>query len=217
MILKRLLFFMGILLGKLVLDVLFGLNRVKIVNEHFLIDSLDAGKSVIACCWHGRLIFPFYLLRNKGYYSVAGLHEDAEIISRVGEQIGWRMIRGSSTHGGRKAYRKMVDVLSSSKSVVGITPDGPKGPKQKVKLGAIRTAMQTGAFIIPMSGQASRRWEIKNWDIIVVPKPLGIVTFVFGEPMNVNRNSDPEESCRKLEVELNRVQDLADATAVDKS
>ncbi|MFQ6673550.1 MAG: DUF374 domain-containing protein, partial [Fidelibacterota bacterium] len=140
---------------------------------------------------------------------------DAEIISQLGWRMGWRMIRGSSTRGGTGAFQRMVTALRKPGEVVAMTPDGPKGPRQKAKQGAVRTAMRTGAVIVPVSGQATRRWNVVNWDTFVVPKPLGKVVLVFGNPMDVY--SGGPESSRALEEKLNSVQDMADAIAVDKA
>ncbi|MFQ6674128.1 MAG: hypothetical protein ACE5GH_05010, partial [Fidelibacterota bacterium] len=83
MILKRLGFLAGLHLAKPVLSLLFRLNRHHIVNEGALKKALASDRPVMICCWHGRLLFPFYFLRGHGYYAVAGLHEDAEIISQL--------------------------------------------------------------------------------------------------------------------------------------
>lgn len=212
---KRLLFTLGVHLSGTALAILFRLNRKKVVNVGTIDRILASGKSVLLCCWHGRLVFPFYFLRGKGYYAVAGWHEDAEIISRTGATMGWWMIRGSSSRGGTQAYHQMVKALSVPGTLVAVTPDGPKGPRQKAKRGAIRTAVKADAVVVPVSGQSTRRWEIINWDTFVVPKPLGRAVFVVGDPFEVGTRG--AGSIQKLERELDRVQELADALAVSKA
>jgi len=214
---KRLAFFFGIILGKPLLSALFLLNKKTILNQEIVEEKIEVGKSVIVCLWHGRLLFPFYFLRKMEGYGLVGLHQDAEIISRIGTKMGWNPIRGSSTKGGVGAFQKMVDILSSGRKMVFVTPDGPKGPKQRAKPGVMRAAMLTDAVIIPMSGQASRRWEIKNWDTFVVPKPFGSVSLIFGKPMEVSKKDEIKQKIKELEEELNRIQDLADDTVIDKT
>ena len=214
---KRLGFYAGVYMGKPFLEALFALNREITVNKRSLVEALGSGKSVILCCWHGRLLFPFYFFRNSGGYAVAGHHEDAEIIARMGEKMGWGMIRGSSTEGGAGAFQEIVQVLSKEGTMVAITPDGPRGPRKRVKAGAVKAAMRTGAVIIPMSGQASRKREFTNWDTFVVPKAMGRVSFVFGNPIEIGTEGDVDGTRRELERELNRVQDIADAAVVKKT
>lgn len=214
---KQVLSYIGIYLGKAALTILFGLNRKVVLNKKFLTDALATKKSVLICCWHGRLLFPLYFLRESGAHGLAGLHRDAEIISKVGGKMGWKLIRGSSSEGGTAAYKGLISVLKEGDTVVGITPDGPRGPKREAKRGAVRAAMLTGAIIIPVSGQASRRWEFKNWDVFVVPKPGGRISMVFGKPIIIHQNSDVDEGKNCLDAALNRCQEMANAIAVNKA
>lgn len=212
---KRLLVKLGNRLSGPLLKILFELNRVSVVNTETIDKNLASGKSVLLCCWHGRLLFPFYFLRGMGYYALAGWHEDAEIISRTGATMGWRMIRGSSSQGGTRAFQEMVKVLSEPGRLVAVTPDGPRGPRRRAKRGAIRMAIRTGAVVIPVSGQASRRWDVINWDTFVVPKPLGKAVFVVGNPLEIE--TQEAGSIHKLERELDRVEEMADALVVSKT
>lgn len=207
---KKILLFVEYLLGRIFILSLFNLNSKKIYNEHYLLETLKSKKSVIICCWHGRLLFPIFYFKNRGYLALASLHGDGEIISRVGESIGWKMIRGSSTRGGKEAFKKMVKALQGESMVVGITPDGPKGPERKVKTGAVKVATRTDTVILPVSGQASRRWEIKNWDTFVVPKPFGKTCLFLGDPIYVDSNSSIKEVNSKLENSLTTVMKKAD-------
>lgn len=130
-------FIAGVAFGKHFLNVVFGLSRRIRVNAEVLDDLLSEEKAVIVCCWHGRLLFPFYDLKSRNPVGLAGLHEDAEIITRVGEKMGWKMIRGSSSEGGTSAFREMVKMITREKPLMLITPDGPKGPSREAKGGAI--------------------------------------------------------------------------------
>ena len=92
-----------------------------------------------------------------------------------------------------------------------ITPDGPKGPAFKVKEGVIKLAQLTGARIIPVSYQATRRKKLKSWDGFMVVKPFGHVHMAFAEPIQIPRDTAPdkaEEYRIKLEntlLELDRI------------
>ncbi len=207
---KNILFhFKGWIGGFLIMS-LFRLNRQKLVNSEIMEEIISSGKSIIICCWHGRLLFPFYFFRKKGFYALAGLHRDAEIISKIGSKMGWNMIRGSSSKKGKEAYEEIVQRLKESGIIVGLTPDGPKGPRLKAKRGTVRAAQETGTVIIPVSGQSNRRWEVINWDVLVIPKPFGRSVFVFGEPLIVTKNDDIDEINNELEKRLISVQEQAD-------
>ena len=72
--------------------------------------------------------------------------------------MGWKVV-SSSTDGGKKAYNEILEILRSKNAVFAITPDGPQGPAKIPKPGAIRAAQRTGAIIVPVAGQSSKRWE----------------------------------------------------------
>lgn len=213
---QQLLFYLGVSLGKPFLQLVFELNKWRVTNGKAFTDALSSGKSVIVCCWHGRLVFPFYFLTGKGGYVLAGLHRDGELATRIFSKAGWQVVRGSSSRGGMAAYQTLIRTLLRKGSILMITPDGPRGPEQRVKPGAVRAAVRTGSIIIPMSGQASRRWEITNWDTFVVPKPAGRASVVFGEPIEPDQKGDIETICQHLEEQLNRVGELADAATFSK-
>ena len=204
----------GIQFGKPLIGMLFRTNRLTMINENVLLQALVDGRSVILCCWHGRLLFPLHCLRKRGYHALAGLHDDAEIVSQIGEKMGWHFIRGSSSSGGREAYREMVEVLSGTGQTIVVTPDGPQGPEHVAKQGAVKAAQKTGALLIPITGQASWRWEITNWDTFVVPKPFGRIHFTFGEPLEAGTDIPTEKLNNELEARMISLQHENDAQLI---
>ena len=154
-------------------------------------------KSIILSCWHGQLLTPFMHLMNKKFYGLAGLNKDGELISRIGIKLGWKMLRGSSSKGGSKIFVKIVKILRQPSSLVGITPDGPKGPERIPKPGVIKAAQKTGALIIPVSAISTKNWQFTNWHTFFLEKPFGKIFLQYGEPLQL----DPEhdfETCKKL-------------------
>ena len=52
-------------IGRWVFQLLFFLNKVKIHGEENLLNLAKAGKPVMVCVWHGRLLFPSWYIRLK--------------------------------------------------------------------------------------------------------------------------------------------------------
>ena len=77
---------------------------------------------------------------------------------RLGFQQAWRVV----------ALRAMQRILAGGHSV-GITPDGPRGPRMRAKPGAIKTAQLSGAPIVPVSGSVNRRRILGSWDRFAWP------------------------------------------------
>jgi lysophospholipid acyltransferase (LPLAT)-like uncharacterized protein len=97
-----------------------------------------------------------------------------------------------------------------------ITPDGPRGPRQKVKPGVLVAAQLTGAPIIPVTSGASTGWWPGHWDRFLIPKLFATVHVHYGEPITVPRlasEQELEQQAAELETVLNRMTDQVDQAA----
>ena len=200
---NKLLVFFGGTLGPLFLRFFYNTNKWNVEGDHHYKDAINNGKSVIIASWHNTLLTVFMGLSKNGFYGLAGNHHpDAEIISRIGAKLGWNVIRGSSTDGGKKAYVEMIEILRQNKNVFAITPDGPQGPAKIPKPGTIRAAQKTGAVIIPVAGQSTRRWSFKNWDTFYLTKPFAKTYLFFGEPLTFLKEDAFEDCSLRLKKSL---------------
>ena len=195
--------------GFWILRIIFFLNRRTVLCQYNWDKTVSKGRPVLMCCWHGRLLFPVFYLFKEGDHALAGLHQDAEIISRIAKKLGWKMLRGSSSRGGVRAYKDLLKVLNNGGKVF-ITPDGPRGPQYKLKEGIIKSAISSDAIILPLSGQSTSRWKIKNWDEFIVPKPFGTIVHVIGSSIDVRDYSSTEEIKLELKNEMDKTQVEAD-------
>ena len=203
----RLLVWLGTKLGPALLRFCYNTNKWDYHGRKHYEDIIKSGKPVIVASWHSTLLTVFMRLSNKNYYGLAGNHHpDAEIISRVGKKLGWNVIRGSSTDGGKKAYNKILEILKSQKTVFAITPDGPQGPAKIPKPGAIRAAQKTGAVIVPIAGQSTKRWSFKNWDTFYLSKPFGRISLLFGKPLIFNLEDSFEDCSAQLKSSLDQLE-----------
>ena len=162
----------------------------------------------IFCCWHNKLFLgPHLLPRNRVINALQSSHSDGMITSLAFQYLGMNVILGSSKKGGVQAFRKMVKRLQIGESIA-ITPDGPKGPKEKVKEGIIKLAQMTNTPIIPLVW-ATRKYKIINsWDNFVLPYPFSKGIYSFGKPIyieeKININKFEFER-QNLENEIKRL------------
>jgi lysophospholipid acyltransferase (LPLAT)-like uncharacterized protein len=134
-------------------------------HEH--VDRLyREGKRVIITFWHARQLMMPLTYRGTLAHILISQHQDGEIIARVVERFGFRAVRGSSTRGGVEALRELIRLGRSGVDLV-VTPDGPKGPAQVVKMGVIQLARASRLPIIPLafgcSKKNSSRAGIASW------------------------------------------------------
>jgi lysophospholipid acyltransferase (LPLAT)-like uncharacterized protein len=136
-------------------------------------------------------------------------HRDGQLIARTVKHFGIETVAGSSTRGGSEALRALVRLIKNGGSV-GITPDGPRGPRMHAADGAIALARLSGAPILPAAVSVGRRVVMNTWDRLIVALPYGEGAMVWGEPIFVTGASDPDVLRQQLETELTRVSAEAD-------
>jgi lysophospholipid acyltransferase (LPLAT)-like uncharacterized protein len=150
------------------------------------------GKPVIFTLWHGRLLPCTHFHRGQGVVTLISQHRDGEYITRVVRKWGYTAVRGSSTRGGLEALRELIQHVKKGRSLA-ITPDGPKGPFEKMKPGPVLMAQRTGAPIIPTVSGADRAWYVGGWDRFMIPRPFAKLQIAYGEPVFVPRRASEEE------------------------
>ena len=139
-------------------------------------------------------------------------HRDGRIISRAMQYFNIDTISGSSSRGGAGAFRRAARFLRHA-GVLGITPDGPRGPRMRASDGVIALARLTGAPILPLAYATSRRIVLGSWDRFIVPLPFARGTFIWGTPIRINRDADREAARRTVENALNAAAEQADSLA----
>lgn len=146
----------------------------------------EQGAAVIFALWHRHAFF-VPLLRGVQRQPITVLlsaHRDAQIVAVAVRLRGLKVVAGSSTRGGLKAYLHLRRVLDQRESVC-ITPDGPKGPAEQVKAGVIHLAQLSGCAIVPVAVACSRVHRLRSWDRSVLPLPFSRVVITLGEPLRL--------------------------------
>ncbi len=173
----------------------------------------DDGKPFIVCFWHGRLLMMGYCWDCRlPFYMLISRHPDGQIIARTIGHFGFDTVGGSTTRGGAAALRTLVRTLKAG-GYVGMTPDGPRGPRMRAGDGAITVARLSGAPIIPATYGISRRRVLGTWDRFVLALPFGRGVLVWGDPIHVDRGADAdalETARRQVEDGLNAITAEAD-------
>lgn len=174
--------------GLFLVRLLSATYRVRIVdpdNEH---DILKAGGRIIYASWHQRF-FPgiTFFSTRKPIAIIISQSRDGEMAARAVTLLGWRAVRGSSSHGGGQAL-EAIKRLAGQGYKIGHIVDGPRGPFGTVKPGLIRIAQYAGLSIVPTITSGQNRWVFNSWDCFMVPKPFSRVIIRFGSPIHVPRD-----------------------------
>ena len=174
---------------------------------------LRAGRPFIAAFWHGRLMMaPQGWRAEPVMHVVVSRHRDGESIARAVRHLGVATIRGSRTRGGAAALRASLRLLREG-GYLGITPDGPRGPRMRVQPGIIALARLSGVPILPATYAVSRRRVAGSWDRFVIALPFSRGVYLWGQPIHVAADADEaamERSRLLLEERLNALTADAD-------
>lgn len=199
--------------------------RWEVIGEEHHRALLDSGQPFICAFWHARLfMMPFVqrYYRNRKSVMLISDHRDGEIIAQVIGRFGFETRRGSSADprkpeknkGGAGALKALISVMREG-AIVGITPDGPRGPRQRAQAGVAQLSRLTGAPVLPIAYSVRHGKQFGSWDRFLLPFPVPFSrgVFVFGEPVlpPMERGGDIEKLRQDIENALNTVTDTADA------
>lgn len=166
-------------------------------------DALDY--PVIWCAWHNRALGLVMCCKRKfphrqGTVLTSASHDGAALAAAV-KVIGAKSIRGSSSRRGAVALKEMMRAVREGRDL-GVTPDGPRGPRYELSPGLVKVAQLTQAPVMGFHIHFSRAIRLKTWDRFVIPLPFSKLTITFDELISVPRALDDaalEE--KRIEIE----------------
>ena len=127
---------------------------------------------VIVAFWHNRLaMMPACWPSPEPFHMLISAHPDGRLISNAVSYFGISTVAGSTTRGGGDALRALVRLLKDGHSI-GVTPDGPRGPRMVAGEGILAIARLSGIPIVPAAISVSRRVVLKTWDRLIIPLPF---------------------------------------------
>lgn len=163
--------------------------------------------------WHGKQFAPIMFLPKWGPAKHVGLvsaSRDGEMLSVWLQQLGYHVVRGSSS---RKAISSMVKLIAAAKEgySMGIAADGPRGPELKAKAGMSFLAHKANLQLVPIGVAYSNPWKFKSWDKYQLPLPFTKAVLYFDAPLDVTDISDIES----VNLEMAKKIDVAEGIALD--
>lgn len=194
-------------------------TRWEIRDRDRVAHILGSGEGVIALTWHSRFMMLTAAWKSDELdpYVMISRSRDGAVVAATCKALNLQVIRGSArkagkSKGGDAAAAGAVTALRAGGCVV-ITPDGPRGPRQRLGDGPLRLARATGAPLMPCTFAIARRKQFNSWDRFVLPKPFGKGMILWGTPVTISSDtSDGElEAIRlRIETEMNSLMAKAD-------
>lgn len=202
--------FVATFLSGPVLKFYFSTIRIREWQKVYVHELRQKKQTIIFLLWHENMVIPLYANMYDKVHVLVSQHFDGEIISRVLNAVGFRTVRGSSTRGGFEAFLGMKKKLDTYD--IAITPDGPRGPRRRLKVGAVKLASETGKVVIPVGVACSRFKRLKSWDRFLLVLPFSKCEIVYGKPYEVpvkSENLKLRAHAHQLEKMLNKLDETA--------
>ena len=145
----------------------------------------------IYCIWHDEFLVPTFVGGTKPA-ALVSKHHDGSFLASAFEVLDIKPIRGSSSRGGAEAIKQLIELVDDRH--ICITPDGPRGPRHKLKAGIVFIASKAGRRIVPSIYAADREWRIKgSWTDQMIPKPFSNVHLFTADAIDVPADLSREQ------------------------
>ncbi len=141
-------------------------------------NDIDFDQPCVVAVFHNEIIPMVKLLNNRGFVALASKNHVGYAVADVVSSLGCQIVYGSPSKGGKLALKTLLKELNKGNSVV-ITPDGSRGPRHKMKPGAIVLAQRANVPLYLVSPNY-RGIKLKFlWDHFLYPLPFSNVTYRY--------------------------------------
>lgn len=194
-------------------------SRVEDVRVQEIHEIRRAHDGVVCVLWHEEVFSVAWGYRDFAPHTLASQGDAGELITRMLQLCGYVVFRGGSTgHSSRRNETVLLNMINHMKTtpnvLYGITVDGSKGPRYRLKRGAIAIARECRKPICCVRTWARRRVHLKTWDRMAIPLPFNRIKRYMSGPFHVPPEADTPEGFEafraKIEAELNALKELSE-------
>ncbi|GAB1371105.1 DUF374 domain-containing protein [Candidatus Kapaibacterium sp.] len=157
------------------------------------------GKGIVVF-WHGLMLPCWKQFSSLKPTAVVSLSKDGEILSSLLQKWKYKLIRGSSSQKGKEVLALVEDACKNN--LVLMTPDGPQGPAQKMKAGAVIAAMRSNVPLYLCGVNIIKKKVFaRAWDKFQLPLPFSLIEIAVSEPIYIEFTED-KDIINKIIIEL---------------
>jgi lysophospholipid acyltransferase (LPLAT)-like uncharacterized protein len=148
-------------------------------------------KPGIIAFWHGFMLPVWKYFSAAKPYGVISLSKDGEILCELLTKWNYKLIRGSSSKGGEDVLDNIIQFAPGN--FVLITPDGPKGPANKLKAGAVISAARSEVLLYLCKVKINKKVTFKkSWDSFQLPLLFTSIILDFSK-ITIDKSSNKEQ------------------------
>jgi lysophospholipid acyltransferase (LPLAT)-like uncharacterized protein len=150
----------------------------------------------VVAFWHSKMLAGWYVSKEHAVALVSP-SKDGEYLTSVLKKWSYTVVRGSSSKKGMEALEEAMAMISrgNSKRIV-ITPDGPRGPANVIKRGALIAAKELGIPLLFLHIKYRNSYKLtKSWDTFEIPLPFSAVD-INAEELDTSLFPDDKDAQR---------------------
>jgi lysophospholipid acyltransferase (LPLAT)-like uncharacterized protein len=136
-------------------------------------------------------------MKNTNSVFLTSKNHVGSSLAKVLSSWGYKIVYGSPGERGKKALEELAEEIKKGKIVI-LTPDGSRGPRHKMKAGAVILAKKTNVPLYLVSPNYNGIRIKPSWDNFLYPLPFSIVMFRYAK-MEFNSGLSREEANQKIE------------------
>lgn len=159
-------------------------------------NKLKIDRPGIIAVFHGEMLPVLDFMQCSDSVFLASYNHLGFALSHVLISWGYKIIYGSQRHGGRQALANLAQEIKNGKNVI-ITPDGSRGPRHKMKAGAVVLAKRTNVPLYLVSPHYRGIRLRFSWDHFLIPLPFSQVDFRCHQ-MNIQPDLTREQIAQKI-------------------
>jgi lysophospholipid acyltransferase (LPLAT)-like uncharacterized protein len=165
--------------------------------------------------WHDSLLMPLFLGRQPRTVALVGMHQDGTFLKHSLAALGIPAVRGSSSRGGAEAVSQLLSNHAEDHIVV--TPDGPRGPRRRMKPGIAFLASRTGKPVVATAFACRKFWSVgSGWTSLAIPRPWTTIYAMAGDGVRVPPDADKQtlrDYTARIQAEMDRLNGLVENMA----
>ena len=162
-------------------------SSIQFENESIPKQFWNNDKPFILAFWHSQLMMIGFSWKKKQNVNIlASSHSDGRFGAIVGKYFNLNNIQTSEKN--KSIPLRSIFKLLNNNNYIGITPDGPRGPKEIVSEGIIKIAKSSKVPIIPIGFWSSKNFKLKSWDSFLITLPFSKCSFVWNKPLEIPYN-----------------------------
>lgn len=148
-----------------------------LIGKTLRFEKLEISAPGVIAVFHDEMFPVLFHLRSLKPIFLASRHRDGKMLGCLLEEWGYEVVYGSSgkNKGGKEALAEILTKMGKDRIVI-ITPDGPRGPRHKMKAGAIVLAKK-GLVPLYLVRALYKGKRLHSWDKFLFPLPFSKVIF----------------------------------------